>query len=135
MYEKRLGKCAVSLISMIDDFPDHIKDLPFAFYFDNLFTGFPLLLHLRERGYSRTGTMRENQIPNSCPIPYKKQLEKKPRGYFDSQKMIDEDIRLTIDAFSNSLVENSSVFLSPFVFAALISAATCLSRSSKVFIF
>lgn len=46
----RFGKCAAPLLCMIDDFLPEIQALPFHFYFDNLFTGFPLLTHMKSRG-------------------------------------------------------------------------------------
>ena len=33
-------------------------------FFDNLFTGYDLLVHLMSIGYRATGTMRENRIKN-----------------------------------------------------------------------
>ncbi|XP_036345677.1 piggyBac transposable element-derived protein 3-like [Rhagoletis pomonella] len=45
-YEAKFGKCAAPLINMIDDFPDRLKSLPLSFYFDNLFTSYPLLAYL-----------------------------------------------------------------------------------------
>ena len=36
-------------------------------FFDNLFTGYDLLVHLMNIGYRATGTMRENRIKN-CPL-------------------------------------------------------------------
>ena len=32
------------------------------FVFDNLFTGYELLIHLPELGYQATGTVRENRL-------------------------------------------------------------------------
>lgn len=75
-YEERFGKCAAPLVSMIDDFSPEVQNLPFCFYFDNLFTSFHLLTYLKARGYNATGTIRENRIPKSCPIQHKKILKK-----------------------------------------------------------
>lgn len=58
-YEDRFGKCIAPLFSMIDDFDDDVRALPFSFYFDNLFTGIPALVHLKFLGYNGTGTIRE----------------------------------------------------------------------------
>ena len=69
-----------ALINMIDDFDPDVQQLPFSFYFDNLFTGFPLLVYLISRGFSGTGTIRENGIPRSCPLPCKVDLKKR-RGH------------------------------------------------------
>lgn len=79
-YEERFGKCAAPLINMIDDFTDEVKGLPFSFYFDNLFTSFPLLIYLKSCGYNGTGTIRENRIPSSCPIEHKNNKKKAKRS-------------------------------------------------------
>lgn len=91
----QFGKCAAPLLCMIDDFPHDVQSLPFHFYFDNLFTGFPLLTYLKSRGYNATGTIRENRIPKDCPIPRKDFLKSQKRGTFQSMKMNETGIRLT----------------------------------------
>lgn len=92
-YEERFGKCAAPLIFMMDDFTEDMRSLPFSFYFDNLFTSFPLLAYIKLRGYNGTGTMRENRIPSSCPLPEKKKM-KKSRGHMQSIQMKGTDIRV-----------------------------------------
>lgn len=94
-YEERFGKCAAPLLSMIDDFTPNVQQLPFSFYFDNLFTGFPLLAYLKSRGYTATGTIRENRIPKNCPLPSKEKIKKKERGFAVSTKLKETDIVLT----------------------------------------
>lgn len=69
-YKSQYGACAAPLVKMLDELPN--QTFRHNIYFDNLFTGFPLLCHLRERGYGATGTMRENRLPKSCPITDKK---------------------------------------------------------------
>lgn len=83
------GKCAAPLLSMLDDIPEDVKPLKFHLYFDNLFTGFPLLIHLKDRGYEATGTIRDNRIPRNCPFPSKAAMGKEPSGTFKSTKMAD----------------------------------------------
>lgn len=78
------GACAAPLVKMVQELPPHLKNLPFHFYFDNLFTSFPLLQFMRERGYGATGTIRENRIPRNCPLAKKASLQKKDRGYMTS---------------------------------------------------
>lgn len=53
-------------------------------FFDNLFTSFPLLDALSEKGIGGTGTVRQNRL-NKVPIMPKKELEKKgiERGHSD----------------------------------------------------
>lgn len=50
LYEESYGKCIAPLFNMIDDFDDHIRALPFSFFFDNLFIGIPALLQLNHSG-------------------------------------------------------------------------------------
>ncbi|KAJ8928822.1 hypothetical protein NQ314_018568 [Rhamnusium bicolor] len=80
-YEEKFGK-----IYMIDEFPLQIKNLPYNFYFDNLFTGLNLLHHLKERGYHETGTIRENRIPISC------QSIGEYNKYMEGTDLMDENI-------------------------------------------
>ena len=91
-YEESFGKCAAPLIQMIDEFPRHIQELPFNFYFDNLFTGIKLLKELKKRDYGATGTMRENRIPKDCPVMPKKTLLKQPRGFVEFANNPDDGI-------------------------------------------
>lgn len=84
-----------SLVMMIDDFPPEWRELPFSFYFDNLFTSLPLLNYLKARGYNGTGTIRENRIPSSCPLPDKKEFKKEARGKSISSKVQGTTIRVT----------------------------------------
>lgn len=113
VYEEKFGKCAAPLIQMIEDLPQDMQALPFAFYFDNLFTSFPLLAYLKSSGYEGTGTIRENRIPSNCPLPHKHFIKSKERGYSDSITMKSTGIRLTkwkdnnvVCMLSTSLGEN-----------------------------
>lgn len=51
-------------------------------FFDNLFTSFPLLDNLSEKGIGGTGTVRQNRL-HKVPIINKKEMEKKERGHAD----------------------------------------------------
>ncbi|XP_049308566.1 piggyBac transposable element-derived protein 3-like [Bactrocera dorsalis] len=114
-YEERFGTCAAPLLCMIDEFSEEVQGLPLSFYFDNLFTGIPLMIYLKKRGFQATGTIRENRIPKSCPIPHKKDLRKQQRGYYESVEIKEESIYLT------KWVDNSVVCL----------ASTCFSGEPK----
>lgn len=109
-YEDRFGKCAAPLIAMIDDFPNDVKCLPFSFFFDNLFTSFPLLAYLKLRGYNGTGTIRQNRVPSNCPLDKKDLFKKKGRGYYQSIKMDETDIYLTKWKDNNVVSVASTVF-------------------------
>nr|CAH7723719.1 unnamed protein product [Callosobruchus chinensis] len=78
IYEQTFGKCSAPFVKMMDKI-SHLK-YPFKFYFDNLFTSINLLNYLREKGNSRTGTLRENRLPKKCPIITKKTMKKNERG-------------------------------------------------------
>lgn len=62
---------------MIHNFPENIKAFPFHFYFDNLFTGIPVLYYLKQIGYDATGTIRENRIPGQLVKKDKAKIKKK----------------------------------------------------------
>ncbi len=78
-YEKMCGKTGAAVMSLIDKLPDHIPH-PIHLYMDNLFTTFPLMNVLNERGVKVTGTMRQNRVPKSCPLTGVKEMKKKDRG-------------------------------------------------------
>lgn len=92
--EKKFGKSAAILVQMIDDFDENTKALPFSFYFDNLFTGYNLLIHLKQQGYSGTGTIRENRVPKECGVLPSVEIKKKERGFLD-YKCSDEGVLIT----------------------------------------
>lgn len=72
------------MISFLDELPDHKRSYPYHIITDNLFTSFNLLKHLKERGYSGTGTIRKNRIPKDCLLPSHEQMMKMDRGIFRS---------------------------------------------------
>jgi len=104
-YEDEYGKAATPLMIMLDDLPDEKKNLSYSIYFDNLFTGFNLLVDLRERGYGGTGTIRDNRIPKSCPIS--KNSMSKERGEYKST-ISREDGLIVVRWVDNSVVSMSS---------------------------
>ncbi len=114
LYEERYGKCIAPLFNMIDDFEEHIRALPFSFYFDNLFTGIPALLQLKALGYNGTGTIRENRIPNGCPLKQNKkaknETKKLGRGFMAGKSVDGLDIHLT------KWVDNSVVSVASTVY-------------------
>ena len=50
-------------------------------FFDNFFTGIPLLEELKKRGHEGTGTIRTNRT-EQCPLPSTKEMKKKERGTY-----------------------------------------------------
>lgn len=125
LYEEQFGKCIAPLFNMIDDFDDPVRELPFSFYFDNLFTGIPALLQLKSLGYNGTGTLRENRLPNSCPLKQKKkETAKLGRGYMASKSVQGSDIHVT------KWVDNSVVSVASTVYG--MSPVTKALRYSAV---
>lgn len=83
-YEKVFGKAASPLLVLLDEMPDEKRNMRYSFYMDNLFSGAALFSFLTFRGYSATGTIRENRIPRQCPLTSKQLFKKKDRGYFET---------------------------------------------------
>lgn len=94
IYELKFGKAATPLVTMLDDLPENVKNLPYQIYIDNLFTGLPLLTYLKQRGYGATGTMRVNRVPSDCPMTDKKKFKKFERGHIESTIAKDSGVML-----------------------------------------
>ena len=79
------SKVVLNMLSVIDN--------PFSYnvYFDNLFTDYALLVHLRNLGFNATGTMRENRI-SKCPLKESNAMQKEPRGTYDYRFDRNEEI-------------------------------------------
>ena len=52
------SRVVIKMTNMVENPLSH------SYFFDNLFTSYDLLVHLRERGFEATGTMRENRLKN-----------------------------------------------------------------------
>ena len=81
------GKVVVDLLHNVDS--DY-----HAVYFDNFFTSFDLLTHLKKNGYFACGTMRENRTGN-CPLQDKKAVEKKARGWYEYKFEEEHEVCIT----------------------------------------
>jgi len=79
-YENVFGKCAAPLIYFLENLSPEKRKLPYRIFFDNLFTSANLLSFLKDRGYSGTGTIRENRLSKDFPLIEKKLFLKKQRG-------------------------------------------------------
>lgn len=101
-YGKKIGKCIAPLINMIVEFPVG-KKRSLRFYFDNLFTGFNVLYYLKNRGYDGTGTIRENRIPKSCPLPDRKHFVKN-NSKGESQSTLDKEDGIIVVKWVDNLV-------------------------------
>ena len=64
---------------------DQISVPPYAghkIYFDNYFTSYQLMSHLRHLGYNAVATVRENRC-GKCPVKSVNSIKKEPRGSYD----------------------------------------------------
>ncbi|KAH9378757.1 hypothetical protein HPB48_017569 [Haemaphysalis longicornis] len=48
-YKKEFGKASAPLLEMVYELPVDVRDLPYHFYFDNLFTSLQLVRHLKDK--------------------------------------------------------------------------------------
>ncbi|XP_068246486.1 piggyBac transposable element-derived protein 3-like [Palaemon carinicauda] len=55
------SRMVLNMLSVVDN------PISYNVYFNNLFTDYALLVHLRILGFNATGTMRENRI-SKCPL-------------------------------------------------------------------
>ena len=74
---RQLGSHVVMSMLQPVESPDH-----HVVFFDNFFTSHGLLTELTAKGFRACGTVRDNRT-GKCPLPSKKEVEKKERGYFD----------------------------------------------------
>lgn len=71
-FENIFGKCMAPLMYFLENVPPEKRKLHFRVFYDNLFTSYNLLSFLRDRGYSRTGTIKENRLGKDFPLIGKK---------------------------------------------------------------
>ncbi|KAG5887023.1 hypothetical protein JTB14_008379 [Gonioctena quinquepunctata] len=66
------GKSTAPLETMLREFPESKKGMPYKLYTDNLFTSATLLRDMRDSGVWGTGTMRDNRLPKKFHYLIKK---------------------------------------------------------------
>lgn len=70
--------------TVVIDLLDCISDPQlYSVYFDNFFSSYNLFCSLQQKGFSSTGTVRQNRLKN-CPLEKDSDIKKKERGSFDS---------------------------------------------------
>ncbi|KAK8787485.1 hypothetical protein V5799_022738, partial [Amblyomma americanum] len=104
-YEKDFGKAAAPLLQMVNELPSEAHHFPFFFYFDNLFTSIPLLMHLKGQGYEG-GTVRQNRVPKECPIARPDFVKRQPRGH--EEHVLSDDGIIVFRWMDNSVVTIAS---------------------------
>lgn len=101
-HEEKYGKGGGTLLNLIECLPDCIKDLPLHFYFDNYFTGLPLITKLTSMNYGGTGTIRDNRVPKSCTIVGTQAMKKSERGAMHS--VIDTNNKISMTRWKDNSV-------------------------------
>ncbi|GBP11405.1 PiggyBac transposable element-derived protein 3 [Eumeta japonica] len=71
--QSELGLGAAVILELHSRLPIELG--PYNLYFDNFFTGLPMLKYLREQNVGGTGTVRENRLEN-CNLPNSKDMKK-----------------------------------------------------------
>lgn len=79
------SKVVLNMLDVVEEPQSH------SVFFDNLFTGYELLVHLRELGFQATGTVRENRV-KKCPLMESKELKKQKRGTYSFRFDTNEEI-------------------------------------------
>ena len=77
--EPDLGASANNVIRLCRSIP---KNCNYIVYFDNYYTGIPLMSYLFSNGILSLGTVRRNRLPN-CKFSSDTDLKKKTRGSFE----------------------------------------------------
>ena len=78
--EMKFGKCSSTVSNLLSNFSEEKVAPPNHFFFDILFTSFPLLYELHQRGYDGTGTFRANHLDKQCPLKSPLSFDKLDRG-------------------------------------------------------
>lgn len=79
----KFGKCAASVLNLLDKYSEDKMYFPYHIYIDNFFTTLPLIIELKKRGYDCTGTIKSNRVPSDCGLTESKQFNKNSRGDFE----------------------------------------------------
>ena len=103
---EHIGSAPGALLCLIDEFPESVAELPFHFYFDNLFTTVNLMVELHKRGYEATGTVRQNYFPKENEFSSNTVMKKKQRGHFESKVYTVEEIDTLLKLYS---IANSKI--------------------------
>ena len=60
--EEKFGKCSATVLHLLRNYSNDKVNLPYTFYYDNLFTTLPFAHELLKRGYNSVGTIRQNRM-------------------------------------------------------------------------
>ena len=110
--EGSLGKCPSTVLHLLSFYSEEKKVLPYHFFFDNLFTTFPLLKELLLNGYDGTGTLRSNRLEESCPLKSVPCMDKLERGHVDAVTGMSDATKINVTRWKdNAVVTTASTLL------------------------
>ncbi|CAH2000458.1 unnamed protein product [Acanthoscelides obtectus] len=75
-YQPDLGASSNVVVKLTESVP---RNQNYKVFFDNWFTGLPLLVYLSKEGILPLGTVRKNRVPD-CEFPKESMMKKKGRG-------------------------------------------------------
>ena len=126
--ETRFGKCASTVLHLLDQYSNDKKHLPYHIFMDNLFTSIPLLFELMNSNKNGTGTMRDNRIYKKAPLLSKVSVNKKPSGYAQTISASVDDKKLFLTRWKNNSV---ITFASSSYSSMPMGDADCWSKAAK----
>ena len=102
--ETRFGKCASTVLHLLDQYNNDKKHLSYHIFMDNLFMSIPLLFELMNSNKNGTGTMRDNIIDKKAPLLSKVSVNKKPRGNAQTISVLVDDKKLFLTRWKDNLM-------------------------------
>ena len=84
LHSQLVGKSSATVLDLLEQLREDLRELPFQFFVDNYFMSIPLMQEMKSRGFDITGTIRENRIPGSTGMTSTKVFRKKSRGYHET---------------------------------------------------
>nr|CAH7726963.1 unnamed protein product [Callosobruchus chinensis] len=103
-----LGTSSNVVVKLIQRVPKHINH---KFFFDNWFTGVPLMVYLAKNGILPLGTVRLNRVPG-CKMLSEKEFKKLGRGAWQEKTAIKDDVKLSLVCwYDNKIVSTLSSYI------------------------
>ncbi|KAJ8945544.1 hypothetical protein NQ318_020390 [Aromia moschata] len=106
--QPNLGASSNVVVKLIENVPRHQN---YKIFFDNWFTGIPLLVYLSKEGILPLGTVRMNRVPDFQPLK-ESEMKKQGRGaYVEKVTTVDGvDISL-VSWYDNKIVNTISTYI------------------------
>ena len=126
--ETSFGKCASTVLHLLDQYSNDKKHLPYHIFMNNLFTSTALLFELKNSNKNGTGTMRDNRIDKKSPLLSKFSVNKKPRGYAQTISASVNDKKLFLTMWK----DNSVITVASSSYSSMpMGDADCWSKVAK----